>query len=134
MEAVVAAAAPPSSPLLERMQAHLDGDLARLPVIAEEYGTFDHPNVQVALDAYLAGPGRRADLVGVGADNKRYMAFGLSDLLSRGGMPGRPALAEGPVDYVNFHLAADRVLSCVQFGLYLVCDGDARLVIFVTGP
>src|SRR5436190_14188732 len=36
MEVVVAAAAPPSSPLLERMQAHLGGDLTRLPVIAEE--------------------------------------------------------------------------------------------------
>jgi hypothetical protein len=34
MEAVVAAAAPPSSPLLERIQAHLGSDLAHLPVIA----------------------------------------------------------------------------------------------------
>ena len=134
MEAVVAAAAPPSSPLLERMQAHLGGDPARLPVIAEEYDSFDHPNVQAALDVYLAGPGRRADLVGVGADNKRFMAFGLSDLLSRSGLPHGPVLTEGPVDYVNFHLADDRVLSCVQFGLYLVHDGDKRLVVFVAGP
>ena len=134
MEAVVAAAAPPSSPLLERMQAHLGGDLAHLPVIAEEYDAFEHPNVQVALDAYLAGPGRRADLVGMGVDNKRFMALGLSDLLSRGGLPGLPPLTEGPVDYVNFHLADDRVLSCVQFGLYLVHDGDKRLVVFVAGP
>jgi hypothetical protein len=134
MEAMVAAAAPPSSPLLERMQAHLGGDPARLPVVAEEYDSFDHPNVQVALDAYLAGPGRRADLVGVGADNKRFMAFGLSDLLSRSGLPHGPVLTEGPVDYVNFHLADDRVLSCVQFGLYLVHDGDKRLVVFVAGP
>ena len=134
MEAVVAAAAPPSSPLLERIQAHLGADPTQLRVVTEEYDSFDHPNVQVALDAYLAGPGRRADLVGVGADNKRFMAFGLSDLLSRGGLPHGPVLTEGPVDYVNFHLADDRVLSCVQFGLYLVHDGDKRLVVFVAGP
>ena len=53
---------------------------------------------------------------------------------SRGGHPGGPVLAEGPVDYVNFHLADDRVLSCVQFGLYLVHDGDKRLVVLVAGP
>src|SRR5207248_11408995 len=63
-----------------------------------------------------------------------FMAFGLSDLLSRGGVPGQPPLTEGPVDHVNFHLAGDRVLSCVQFGLYLAGDGDARLVVFVAGP
>ena len=57
METVVAAATPPRSPLLERMLAHLGADLARLPVIAEEYNSFDHPNVQVALEAYLAGAG-----------------------------------------------------------------------------
>ena len=53
------------------------------------------------------------------------MTLGLSDLLSRGGLPGRPPLTEGPVDYVNFHLADDRVLSCVQFGL--VPDQRGRL-------
>jgi hypothetical protein len=134
MEAVVAAAVPPSSPLLERIQAHLETDPTQLPVIAEEYDAFEHPNVQVALEAYLAAPGRRAELVGVAAVNKHYMPFGLSDLLSRGGLPGMPPLSEGPVDYVNFHLADDRVLSCVQFGLYLVHDAVASLVVFVAGP
>lgn len=98
-------------------------------MIAEEFDTFEHPNLQVALDDYLSRDGHRADLVGMAAENKRFMGFGLSDLLSR-----RLALPEGPVDYVNFHPAGDRVLSCVQFGLYLVRDGDARLVALVAGP
>jgi hypothetical protein len=134
MEAVTAATPPPRSPLLERIRAHLGGDPSQQPVIAEEYDTFEQPNVQVALDAYLSGPGRATDLVGIGADNKRYMAFSLSDLLSRGGTSGRSVLSEGPVDYVNVHLADGRVLSCVQFGLYLVRDGDTRLVVFIAGP
>ena len=134
MEAVMAAAAPPRNPLLERIQAHVGADPTQHPVIAEEYDAFEHPNVQVALDAYLAGPGRQADLVGVGANNKRFMNFSLSDLLSQGSPLGRSALSEGPVDYVNFHLAAGRILSCVQFGLYLVRNGDTRLIVFVAGP
>ena len=48
MDAVVAAATPPSSPLLERIQVHLGPDLANLPVIAEEFATYNHPNLQVA--------------------------------------------------------------------------------------
>jgi len=134
MDAVVAEASPPRSPLLERIQAHLGADPTQLPVIAEEFDSFEHPNVQVALDGYLGGTGRHAALVGVAMDNKRFMALSLSDLVSRTGGGGRSVLAEGPVDYVNVHLADDRVLACVQYGLYLVADGDARLVVFVTGP
>ena len=134
METVTAAATPPSAPLLDRIQAHLGHDPATLPVIGEEFDAFEHPNVQVALDDYLAGDGRRAEIVGVGLDNKRFMALGLSDLLSRGNFLGRPPLVEGPVDYVNFHLANDRVLSCVQFGLYLFTEGEVRQLIFVAGP
>jgi hypothetical protein len=134
MEAVTAAADPPRSPLLERIQAHLGADPTQRPVIAEEYDAFEHPNVQEALDAYLAGPERHADLVGVAANNKRFMNLSLSDLLSQGGPWGRSSLSEGPVDYVNFHLAEGRVLSCVQFGLYLVRAGDTQLVVFLAGP
>ena len=131
MDAMLAQAASAESPLLERIRAHVGTDPATLPVIAEEFDAFEHPNVQVAFDALLAEDGRTATLVGVAADNKRFMALSLSDLVGRS---GRTALAEGPVDYVNFHLADERVLSCVQFGLYLVQDGDRRLAAFVTGP
>ncbi|HEV2236602.1 MAG TPA: hypothetical protein VGR57_08065, partial [Ktedonobacterales bacterium] len=134
MEAMTAAAASPRSTLMDRIHAHLGADPTQLPVIAEEYDAFEHPNVQVALDAWLAGPERAADLVGVGVNNKRYMNFSLSDLLSLGGQAGRFGLAEGPVDYVNFHLAEGRVLSCVQFGLYFVRAGETRLVVLLVGP
>ncbi len=130
IDAMVAQAnASQTSPLLDRLRAHVGTDPTQLPVIAEEFDSFEQPNVQVAIDNYLSGDGRQADLIGVAAENKRFMALSLSDLLSR-----RSALVEGPVDYVNFHLADDRVLACVQFGLYLIRDGDARLVAFVCGP
>src|SRR5882762_11137892 len=115
MEAMIADAALGSpSPLLDRIRAHVGIDPTQLPVIAEEFDAYEQPNLQVAFDDYLQRAGRHADLVGVAAENKRFVGPGLSDLLSR-----RTVLAEGPLDYVNFHLAGSRVLSCVQFGLYL---------------
>lgn len=133
MEAVLAVAVPPEGELLERIHEHLGADPAQLGVTAEAFDTFEHPNVQVALEAWLAADGRRADLVGIGSDHKHYMAMGLSDLLSRGGRARLP-LNEGPVDYVNFHLADERVLPCVQYGLYLVAQGDERFIVFLSGP
>lgn len=142
----VAAAAAAASPLFDRVAAHLGADPTHLPVIAEEFDAFEQPNVQVALDAVAAAPGRRAEVVGVAGENKRFMSLTLSDALTRTGSGfGRPHFAEGPVDYVNYRLADERVLSCVQFGLYLIAteagwvagasDGDrARLVVLVTGP
>lgn len=134
MDAVLNEAAPRDGALLARLRDHLGADPARLPVVVEELDAFEQPNVQVAVDACLADAGRTATLLGVGVDHKRFMSIGLSDLVGWGGNPGRPSPTEGPVDYVNFHLAADRVLACVQFGLFLVDDGGERLVLLVAGP
>jgi hypothetical protein len=94
MDAMVAQATTgQTSPLLDRLQTHVGTDPTQLPVISEEFDPFEQPNVQVALDDYLQRDGRQADLVGVAAENKRFMALSLSDLLGR-----RSWLAEGPVD------------------------------------
>jgi hypothetical protein len=75
MDAMVAQATPPESPLLSRIRAHVGDDPATLPVIAEEFDAFEHPNVQVAFDALLAEEGRSVTLVGVAAENKRFVAL-----------------------------------------------------------
>ena len=131
MDAMVVEASREPSPFLARLREHLGIDPSRLPVIAEEFQRYDHPNLQTALDAYVAAPGRSAEIIGVAAQNKRFMAVQLSDLFS-GGPYGR--LSEGPVDYVNFRLEDDRVLPCVQFGLYLIHAGADRIAAFVSGP
>src|SRR2546422_10045665 len=130
----VAAAGAEPSPLLTRLRTHMGTELAQLPVTVEQFDTFEQPNLQVALDAYMAGDGRAADLIGVGMDNKRFMAVGLSELAPWGGSSfPRPPLVEGPVDFVNFHLADGQVLAGVQFGLYLVPAGEARIAALITG-
>lgn len=131
---VASAAVPETSPLLDKIREHLGTDPAELPVTLEQLDTFEQPNLQLAIDAYTSHDGHSATLYGVSMDNKRFMAVGLSELVIRTGYSHRPPLLDGPVDYVNYHLAEDRVLSCVQFGLYLIRAGGARLAALVTGP
>lgn len=115
----------PRSPLGERLSAHLGADPAEVPVVAEEFPPYELPNVQVALDAVAADA--QVELRGLAAPNKRFMALSFSDLVAGG-------IGEGPVDYVNVHLAGGETLACVRFGLYLITRGQARLAVFVTGP
>src|SRR2546427_739608 len=134
LDDIVNRAEVPEGPLLKRLREHLGGELTRMPVISEEFERFQQANLQVAMDAYLEQPGHSADLIGLAAENKRNWGLGLSDFVNRGTSPYSLRLAEGPVDYVNFHLDNDRVLPVVQSGLYLVKADGAPLIAFVTGP
>jgi hypothetical protein len=132
IDAMNAEAAKEASPLLERLRTHLGGDPGRMPIVSEDFDNYEHPNVQVALDKVLYSEGRTADLVGISVPNKRWQQFAFSDLLAPSNPYGR--IAEGPVDYVNFHLDDERTLACVQYGLFFVTAGADRLAAFVVGP
>jgi hypothetical protein len=127
-----ATAAKETNPLVERLKGYLGDEPGHVPIVAEEFEAYEHPNVQVALDAVLARKGRTVELIGVAAQNKRWAAITFSDLLSGAGPTGR--ISEGSVDYVNFRLEDDRVLTCVQFGLFLVVDGEDRFAMWMAGP
>jgi AAA+ superfamily predicted ATPase len=134
LDDIVNRAEVPEGPLLKRLRDHLGGEPTRMPVVSEEIQRFEQPNLQIAMDAYLEQPGHSAELIGLAAENKRNWGLGLSDFVSRGTSPYSLRLAEGPVDWVNFHLDGDRILPVVQFGLYLVTVNGAPLIAFVSGP
>jgi hypothetical protein len=121
------------TPLMKRLSDHLGGNPTTMPIVAEEFQAYEHPNVQVALDELLgARSGRTVELVGIAMQNKRWGAMTFSDLLATSGPWGR--LSEGPVDYTNFELDAGKILACVQFGLFIVSDGAKRYGVYVGGP
>ena len=123
----------PGPVLADRIHAHVGGDAAAFPIFTEAFDTFDHPNLQVALDDYLSeASSRESMLIGIANDQKQYLQTVLSVIVSGGGM-GMPPFVEGPVDYITFHLA-DRMLSCVQYGIYLIRDGGNPFVVAVIGP
>jgi hypothetical protein len=123
-------------PFVARLADHLGADPRGLPILAEQLSVIEHPNVQAALEAWISGDGRSAELVGMSAEQKRYQGLAFSDLITpfSGGLMGDRAPRPGPVDYVNVPVARGRVRACVQHGLYLLRDGDAPLAALLRGP
>src|SRR5438445_687696 len=134
LDDIVNRAEVPEGPLLKRLRAHLGGEPTRMSVISEEFERFQQANLQVAMDAYLEQPGHSAELIGLAAENKRQWGLSLSEFVNRRDSLYTLRLAQGPVDYVNFHLDGDRGLPVVQFGLYLVKADGVPLIAVVPGP
>ncbi|MGH9279151.1 MAG: AAA family ATPase, partial [Acidimicrobiales bacterium] len=121
--------------LAERLADHLGVDPIGLSSIAESFDSWEHANVQAALDAYLNQPGHEGQLVGILGGQKRAFGIGLSDLLvtramSVAGMPSTGA-GSGPVDFVNLAAGPGRTLACIQFGVALVSGTEGRLAVLV---
>jgi ATPase family associated with various cellular activities (AAA) len=123
------AAAPEDEPVFAaRLREHFGTDPAVLPIVAEHFEPSEHPNLQAALDAWLQQPARSSEAIGVTSEYKykRFNGLGLGDVLASGrtGLVGRSGPAVGPVECINVPLDGDRVMTCVQFGLLLVRDGE----------
>ena len=114
------------SPVRDLLDGHLGADASVLPVVSQGYPSYDHPNLQVALDAYLEGQGRTSELVGLSGQQRRWMS--LSDLVATAHHAG---VGIGSVDLVNLPIGPDVTLACVAFGLYLIEDQGTRVAALV---
>jgi hypothetical protein len=123
-------------PFVARLADHLGADPRELPILAEQFSVVEHPNVQAALDAWISGEDRSAELVGMSAEQKRYQGLGFSDLITPAGngLVGDRSPQPGPVDYVNVPVAYGQVRACVQHGLYLLRDGGVPIAALVRSP
>lgn len=115
-----------------RLREHFGQEPTRLPVLTEQFKRSDHPNLHLALAAYLEAPGRTFELYGVTTANE-HMGVHLAQLAQNETNDwSKPK--EAPVDYINIALHDDQVLACVQRGLYLVRDGETPMAVLVSGP
>jgi hypothetical protein len=135
LEQVAAQEPVEASSFLRRLRDHFGADPAQLPVLTESFPHHDHPNLHLALEAYLAEPGRSGQLLGI-ATQHEHTEISLSRLVVplRQGLWGGNELSEGPVKYTNFALEDDRVLPCLHSGLVFIADGAERLAVLVRGP
>jgi cell division protease FtsH len=115
-----------ASPVRDLLDRHLGDRSEVLPVVAEGYASYDHVNLQVALDAYVDAAGRTAELIGLSGQQRRWMS--LSDLVATAHHAG---VGIGSVDLVNLPVGPDDTLACVAFGLYLIDDHGTKLVALV---
>jgi cell division protease FtsH len=114
------------SPFKTMLAEHFGTDPATFPVTGESVAPYDLPNLQLALDAYLEPDGVEHRLVGFGG-HVGYAEMSLSGLVHDYGF----GIAEGPVRRTVVQLEADRSVTCVTAGLFLVTVGDDRLALLV---
>jgi hypothetical protein len=114
------------SPLQATLSEHLGGDPRAMPIVHESLGSYERPNLQVALDAWLDQPGRDAETVGVGGMPRWRPS--LSEIVGTG--PWN-VIQPGPVEYVTVEVGA-RQIRCLRSALLLLTDGDERLVACVS--
>jgi hypothetical protein len=109
-----------------RLREHFACDPAELPVVSRPLEPWDRPNLQVAIDAWLAD--KAFDLIGIPL-MEGYRA-GLAELVRGGGWSAEVEL--GGVEHVTVPLGDDDDITCVQAGLWLVRDGDWRAVVMLS--
>jgi hypothetical protein len=116
--------------LLRRLRKHFGADPADLPVVEQQFGVYERPNLHLAVEELLGAPRCRAELAGVLAREEHH-----SPSLAR---LAREAAAEyfeqGPVEYFDVPLPGGRHLACVKNGLYLLHTEDEPLALLVTMP
>ena len=132
----MSSAAPAEEPVFRRrLREHFECEPHELPTLSEKFPAYDHANLHLALEAEFAGA--HGSVVTFGLINPHpYMPATLSMLAAPGkaGLMGGQDVVEGPVEYVNVKLDHDRVVACVQSGLFFVKRGAERLAVLIAGP
>jgi hypothetical protein len=129
-------AAPVEEPIFRRrLRNHFDCEPNELPTLSEKFPAHDHANLHAALEAEFASAGCSVATFGV-TNPHPYMSATLSMLAAprKAGLMGNEGPVEGPVEYTNITLDDDRVVACVQSGLFLVKRGGEPLAVLMSGP
>jgi hypothetical protein len=105
-------------------------DAAARSVVTRTLSTFEHVNLQTALDAWSREPGRDVVVHGITLP-PHYGGVTLGQVLSGDGLPPLRLSAPPLVDLPN---APGSTLACLLTAVLLVTDERGRYVIMVNGP
>jgi hypothetical protein len=131
---VVLAARGDDEPVQRLLTEHLGPTAAGMPVVSGAWQGYDHVNLQVGVDAWLAERGRAHNLVGL--TGFQHSNAGLAELMQFGAAGvGRYGIGVGSVAMTARPAGpAGQTRACVQCGLYLVNDRGTRLALLLRGP
>jgi hypothetical protein len=116
---------PRESALRRRLTEHLGEDPGDLPVVARTLNRYEHPNFQVALDQWSEGAARAVETVGL--SSLGGYRVGLGELGRPPGQVVHYIPEPGPVEHVTVEIGPRKIV-CVEGGLFLITDGEKRLV------
>ena len=111
---------------------HFGPSVATLPVVSDSWVPYEHVNVQLGLEAWLATEERTHELVGLTGFQHRH--FTLADLLAETMFGGHGGLGVGSVAMANQASGpSGQTYPCVQCGLYLVHSESGPLAVLLRG-
>jgi hypothetical protein len=118
--------APGQSPFKSILVEHFEEDPSTFPVTVDTVASYDLPNLQLALAAYLERDGLDHRLVGFGG-HIGYAEMSLSGLVHDVAF----GITVGPVRRTPVQLDGDRSLTCITAGLFLISQGERRIAALV---
>jgi hypothetical protein len=108
----------------------LGQDAAAHSVISRELPVFEHVNLQTALDAWSASPGRTVEVRGI-AVPPHFGGVALQQIINGEGMPRLRLSAPALADLPN---SPHSTLGCLRLAVLLVSDEAGRYVILMQAP
>lgn len=119
-----------SGEVVARLRAHLGPDRVQRSVVTRELPPYEQVNLQVALNAWSAEPGRAVTVLGV-AIPPHFAGVTAQQMLSGDGLP--PLRLSAP-DLVDLPSGPGTTLACLQTGVLLVEDALGASLLLVRGP
>lgn len=104
-----------------KLREHFGLEPLELPILSAKFEPYDHVNLQVALDTWLAAPGRRAEILGI---PMAFFEVNIADLLT--------APRPGPVQYTQETLGEGELMTCISQGLMLLHENTMPLAALIT--
>jgi hypothetical protein len=131
-----AAGADQGNEVSELVRGYLGPEGARHSVVTRDLPPFEHVNVQTAINAWLARPGRTAEIRGI-ALPPHYGGLTLQQLVAGDGLPPVRLAAPALADLPN---GPGSTLGCLRLALLLVTDAPGagstgvRYILMVQAP
>jgi hypothetical protein len=118
-------------PLVSRLAEHLGRSLLDVPTVTENFGAWEHVNLQRALDAYLAAHSPDAEWFGIAGSGRHHQE--LVDMITDAALRGNYQL--GAVDYRTVATGPDSATEVVTLGLVnSYAPEGAPVLLAVRGP
>ena len=121
-------------PLRQVLLDHLGPEAARLPTISGSYPLWEHVNLQVGVESWLAAsPDRTHELIGIsGVGQLRFNDLSIGALVQArpGGQYGAAAVSAAITTALPCG-PGGQTRGCVSNGIYLVRDGEDRFALML---